>query len=275
MLGFKFQTRIQAPYFKEIPPEIDENWAKRIKEASPKAYKNLKKVIRGRKDFAEKIAKPIEKTIASFIRPDFITRHCTTYGNIMDKAHDSMKRAGKNYRKRIKEGFNPAYYEAKVEEGRKAYARQWCEYIGPLKGYKAGGILGLATMAGMALTGDKKLADYLRAQNIEFKGVPPVVCAPEMRGAFKNILVGRIASWGSWIIKSGYDEQFIRESNEKLNQLVNEYRRPGIVPFSPNGILHIDFITVEIPDPSNPADKIKQLGLDVQLSVVPQGGTME
>jgi hypothetical protein len=263
-----FQTIIQAPYFKEIPPEIDGKWVSASKEAAPKAYKNLKKVIRGRKDFAEKIAKPIEKTIASFIRPDFITRHCTTYGNIKDKAHDSMKRAGKKYAKRIKEGFNPAYYEAKVEEGRKAYARQWCEYIGPLKGYKAGGILGLATMAGMALTGDKKLVDYLSARNTKFEGTLSAVTTSEKLGTFKNILIRRMVRWGSWIIESGYDEQFIRESNEKLNNLVNEYRSPDIAEFEPNSVSHINFIVVEISNPKKPDEKIKQLGLDVQVSQV-------
>lgn len=56
--------------------------------------------------------------------------------------------------------------------------------------------------------------------------------------------------------------------------MVNEYRRPEVVPFSSGGksadspalmrgASHIDFIVVEIPDPAKPGQKIKHLELDI------------
>jgi hypothetical protein len=48
---------------------------------------------------------------------------------------------------------------------------------------------------------------------------------------------------------------------------VDEYRREGIAPFSPNGMSYIDFIVAEISNPAKPGEKIKQLGLDIQVSI--------
>ena len=261
-----FAVKIVAPYFKEIPPDIKGKWLAGTKKGGPKAYKSIKKAIRTRKDFKEKIAKPTEKAIASFIDPKFISKHGTTYRNIMDKTHDSMKRAGKDYLRGVKDAYEPGRYEEAVERGRAEYAREWCECLGPLKGYKAGGILGLATMAAMALTGDRKLVDYLRERNVIPEGKPLAITASERPGKFKNILIRRIVRWGSLIIELGYEAPNIQKANEALNQLVNEYRREEIIPFSPGGVSHIDFMVEEIPNPVKPGEKIKQLGLEIQVT---------
>ena len=54
----------------------------------------------------------------------------------MDKTDDSLARARKDYPQRVKAGFETGRYEEKVEDGQKEYARQWCKFIGPLRGYK-------------------------------------------------------------------------------------------------------------------------------------------
>ncbi|MFH1227728.1 MAG: hypothetical protein V1701_07480 [Planctomycetota bacterium] len=275
-----FKVKIAAPYFPDIPPEIEKNWLSGSKKAAPKTYKGIKKAIRTRKDFKEKIADPTRKTIASFISPGFISKSGHTHRNIMDKARDSLARAGKDYLNRTKDAYQNGRYEKTVEHGRKEYARKWCEYLGPLKGYKAGNILGLSTLAIMALGGDRSLVDYLRVRNVRVEGQPLVITTPERLNEFKNILVKRIVHLGSEIIKFGYEEQDIKPANQELNQLVNEYRRPEIIPFSPakrSGVptdvgggaaaSHIDFIVVEIPDPAKPGGKMKCLGLDIQVSL--------
>ncbi|MBI4712362.1 MAG: hypothetical protein HY762_03535, partial [Planctomycetes bacterium] len=177
--------------------------------------------------------------------------------------------------------------EEKLEYGQKKYGRQWLRFIGPLKGYKAGHILGLAQMAVMALAGDRKLVDYLKARNVRPEGEPTVITTLERVNQFKRILGNLIVHWGSEIIDIGYEKCTIKQASEELNQLVNDYRREGIIPFSPGGKSadspalmrgdsHIDFEVVEIPDPVKPlsavsaqagGQKAKCLGLDIQISL--------
>jgi len=283
-----FNAQMVAPYFTQIPPQIEENWVKKMIEAKGKTYRGLKKAIKTRKDFEEKIAKPTEKTIASFINPEWSSKHGLTYKDIMNKTRDSLAGAGKRYFQKRKDVFETGKYEEKLEYGRKEYARKWCQYLGPLKGYKAGNILGLSTMAIMALVGERSLVDYLRVRNVRVEGEPLVITTPEKLGKFKKILVSRIVHWGSEIIGLGFEAQDIKRANQELNQLVNEYCREDIIPFTPaerSGVQtnvgsgdssrnnrdsvatsHIDFIVVEINDPTNPNKKKKWLGLEIQVS---------
>ncbi|MBI5778800.1 MAG: hypothetical protein HZA49_05035 [Planctomycetes bacterium] len=267
MSQIEFNARIIAPYFAEIPPEIDEKWCSKSKKAAPKAYKSIKKAIKTKKDFDEKIGNPTKKTIASFIDPKFVSRTGHTYGNIMDDVRQSMKSAGKEYLRGVKDGFETGRYEESVELSRKRYAQKWCEYLGPLKGYKAGNILGLATMAIMALAGDNDLVNYLRARGVNVQGQPLVITTPERINEFKNILTKRIVGWGSEIIKLGCEAQDIKRLSEKLNQLVNDYRRPEIAPFTSGGPSHIDFIIAQITDSTQPGGMWKSLGLDIQVTM--------
>jgi hypothetical protein len=264
---FEFKARISAPYFAGIPPEIDEKWLKRMIGAKQKTYRGLKKAIKTQKDFKEKIGDPTKKTIASFINPEFVSRTGHTYRNIMDKTRDSLASAGKRYLRERKEVFETGKYEARLGLGQKEYARKWCEYLGPLKGYKAGHILGLSTMAIMALAGERKLVDYLRERNSHVDGQPMVIATTEKLNKFKRILDNQIVHWGSEIIKLGYEAQDIKRANEELNRLVNDYRRPEIAPFTSGGASHIDFIVVEISNPTKPGERIKQLGLEISVAV--------
>ena len=274
MTQIGFKAKIIAPYFTEPPPEIGENWVKKMKEARGKTYQGIKKAIKTRKDFKEKIAEPIAKGIASFTDPNFVSRSGRTYRNIMDKARDSLSRAGKHYLRRVTDAYQPGRYEGKVEDGRKEYARRWREITGPLRGHKKGGIKGLAALGVMALCGDPRIKEFLKERMDVIEGQS----GPALTGTgFKLLLTNRIVRWGSEIIELGYEDQDIRNANEKLNQLVNEYRRPEITPFSPSGdssrnnrdsahASHIDFIVVEIPNPAKAVEKVKCLGLDIQIA---------
>jgi hypothetical protein len=43
-IGFK--AKITAPYFAEIPPEIEEKWLNGSKKSAPKTYQGIKKTIK-------------------------------------------------------------------------------------------------------------------------------------------------------------------------------------------------------------------------------------
>ena len=261
----EFKTRLKAPYFTEIPPEIRDKWVSGSKKAAPKTYKGLKKAIKTKKDFDEKIGDPTKKTIASFINPEWTSRHGLTYKDIMNKTNDSLAGAGKRYFKSRQTLYESGKYEEKLEFGQKEYGRKWCKYLGPLRGYKAGHILGLATMAIMALTGKGDLLNYLRGQKVRFEGQLMDITTPEKLNKFRRKVDSRIVHWGSEIITQGYGERIINEANKELNQLVNEYLKPEIASFSPAGISYMDFIVEEIPNPAKPGERIKQLGLDIQV----------
>jgi len=278
MSQIELKVRLVAPYFTEIPPEISAKWLNGSKKATSKTYQGIKKSIKTQKDFKEKIANPLENEIASFLNPKLITKKGLTYHDIMNKTRNSLEHAAKRYFPARKAAFEGGEYEKNLESGQKEYNKKWCAYTGPLKGYKAGNILGLARMAIMALTGMRSLIDYLRPQNIQVKGEPAIITTPDKLNKFKRTLDSRIVHWGSEIITMDYEDQIIKRANEELNQLVNEYRRPEIAPFSAEGgsasggssggYSHIDFIVVGIPDPKKPGEKIKQLGLDIQVSTV-------
>jgi len=263
-IGFK--ARLVAPYFTEAPPEIIGKWVSGYKKAAPDAYQGLKKAIKTSNDFKEKIAKPTQKTMASFIDPKFVSRTGHTHRNIMDKTRDSMDRAGKDYLERAKAGYERAQDEEKVKLWRKEYSLKWCKYLGPLRGYKKGGIKGLSALGVMALCGDPELKNFLKERIDTIEGTPCAVTDPEKPSRFKLILTNRIVHWGSEIINLGYEEQDIKRANQDLNQLVNDYRREEIIPFTSGGASHIDFIVVEITDPTNPNKKKKWLGLEIQVS---------
>jgi hypothetical protein len=258
-IGFK--VKIVAPYFPDIPPEIKKNWVSGIKKAAPNAYQGLRKAIKTRKDFKKKIAKPAEKAIASFINPEFVSRHELTYKNIMNKTRDSMKHAGKDYLQKAKAGFETGKFAESVEFGQTEYARKWCKITGPLIGYKKGGIKGLSALGVMALVGDPGLKNFLKVGIDTIEGTP----TQSLRAGAG--LGNRIVHLGREIIKHGYETQDIKRANQELNQLINDLRRrKGIVPFSPGGVSHIDFIVEEIPNPVKAGEMIKQLGLDIQIS---------
>jgi hypothetical protein len=185
----------------------------------------------------------------------------------MDKTRDSMKNAGKEYLRGEKNVFETGRYEKKLEDGQKRYAQKWCQYLGPLKGYKAGHILGLTQIAIMALTGEEGLIAYLRAHGVNVQGQPLVITTAERVREFRNTLAKRILSWGSEIIKFGYETQDVKRLNEKLNQLVNNYCRSDIAPFASGGPSHIDFIIAQIPDSTQPGGMRKSLGLDISVVV--------
>jgi len=264
-IGFK--AWLVAPYFTEAPLEIKDNWLKKMKQAREKTYRGLKRAIKTQKDFKEKIAKPAQKGIASFINPEYITKGGRSYQNIMDKTRDSFGRSVKDYFHKRKDAFESGKYEEKLSTGQNEYARQWCRYLGPLRGYKAGHILGLCNMAIMALTGKRDLISYLRERKVNADGEPVNITTPDKLNRFRRRLDGRLVHWGSEIITQDYEEDVIMRANEELNRLVNEYIREDIAPFSHNGVSHIDFIIEKIPNPTKPGERIKQLGLDIQVAM--------
>ena len=213
----------------------------------------------------------------------------------MNKTDDSLARARKDYPKKVKAGYQKWQDEEQVKLWRKEYARKWCKFTGPLKGYAAGKVKGLSALAVMALCADPQLKNFRKKGIDEIEGTLTPAWTATGKPGFKRVLANLIVRLGSDIIELGYEDQDIKRANQELNRLVNEYRRPEIAPFSPAGdssrnnrfaefILspneglttsrdsvatpHIDFIVVEVPDPDKPGQKKNWLGLDIQVSTV-------
>jgi hypothetical protein len=151
-----------------------------------------------------------------------------------------------------------------VELGLKSNARQWCKISGPLKGYKNGNIKGLSALGVMALGADPKIKDFLKKGLDEMEGALMPVTDKSM---FKRRLTNQLVRSGSEIIIQGFEEWIIIQENRKINQLVNEYRSEGIVPFTSGGDSHIDFTVVSTSDSSKPGGVRKSLALYIQVTL--------
>jgi hypothetical protein len=264
----EFWARLIAPFFPDAPPEIKENWMQGCKKSTLKTYQALKKAIKTRKDFDQKIAEPTIRAIAGFTPRTYRTIHGLTYRDIMSRTKEKLKRTAKKYFAKRKDVFETGGYEKKVEFGVKKYAEKWCKFRGPLQGYYKGGIKGLQSLGTMALAGDRNLNRFLKRGQDKIDGDPYAVICPAKSKQFKRVVLNKIIHCGSEIINSDYNGNLIKRQNVEINQLVNEYRRPEVVKFLPTGASHIDFVMIERINPNNTDKMIKQLGLDIQVSLI-------
>ncbi|MBI4835080.1 MAG: hypothetical protein HY811_09725 [Planctomycetes bacterium] len=260
-----FKAILRAPFFDHAPEEEVEKWAKNTIDAAQKTYSQSKKAIRTKKDYEEKIAKPAEEMIDKFISKGKYKSH----EQIMNKLRDGKNLAAKKFFEKRKRAYESGKFADDVQFGKKFYAQKWVKYNGPLRGYKKGGIKGLGALAVMALSADKDLNQFLKKDTDKIiDGVPLSIALPDKAGKFKNALRNQITRSGKYIIDTNYKEQSLRDENETVNRLANEYRLPEIAPFSPVGVSYINFIAVEMSNPVKPGETIKQLGLDVQVATV-------
>ena len=120
-------------------------------------------------------------------------------------------------------------------------------------------------------------APHTKGLGVGVSGQPVCITSAEKLGEFKRELRSQIAHLGGEIIKAGYDWDMAKYNSEKLNRLVDGYRLAEFAPFRSGGASHIDFIIVEEipacaeasagrPHPVKPGEKIKQLGLEIQVS---------
>lgn len=264
----KFKVRLNAPHFTQAPPEEVEKWAKNIVASADKAYKHSKKVIKTRKDYDQKISKPTEQAIDSFISPTYRTKHGLTKENIMNKTRDRRKRAAKRYFLKREQTYKTPKYEERVEFGKEQYAESWVKYRGPLYGHKKSGIKGLGSLGAMTLTNPPELKKWLKREDKIERYIDWKITKDEPVGKLANNLRNFIIRLGRLIIDTDYGPETIQYANEELNQRAEKYRLPKFAPFRPNGASHIDFIVVKIPDPAKPGETKKWLGIEIQVSTV-------
>jgi len=259
----KFKARVIAPYFCKAPVEEVENWVKNTIASAEKAYERSKKIIKTKKDFEEKIAKPSEQGLVKFLDgfPPAVKQR------IMFKIRDSQKLAAKRYFQKRDETYKSPKYSQSIEAGKKQYEESWVKYLGPLRGSKKTKVKGLGILGAMTLSADKDLKKFLK-QDIDKinEGEPICITMLEKISKLRNNVRRLIIRLGGIIIGTEYLPETIQNKNEELNQLVEQYRAPEIAPFKPGGDSHIDFVVVEIPNPAKPAEMIKQLGLEIQVS---------
>ena len=265
----KFQAWLVAPYFPDAPPEIKDNWLKQSLAAIPKGYQHLKQAVKTKQDVIEKVMKPglrwVERA-AQALPPDaYISEHGRDLQGILNRARKNMPFAAKRYFKKRKYLYESGRYESLIELGLKRYTEKWCAIIGPLKGYQKGGIKGLNVLGTMVLTADKRLSDFLKKGQDKIEGELFCVTSAEKLSRFKRMLLNQIVKSGSEIIGLDFMGVAFERQNAKINQVINEYRLTEILPFSPAGESHIDFIKVEIPNPAEPDKTIPWPGLDIQV----------
>lgn len=239
-----FRARLGAPELAEAPPELKAKWRDNLIASSGKALRTIKKSIRTRKDFDQKIGQPILDTQQSFINPAFISRKGRDKKAIIYKTKNSLKKAPRQYKKALKRVHETKEFEEKVDEGVRWFVKDYLTYTVPLLGCKTARIKGLAPLAAMTLAGDKDLKNFLTDRDKIIKGQPICIVLPSQKGKFKNALRNQIIRSGRAIIKSGYDPEKIQKENAVINRLAEKYRLPEFARFTPGGPSHIDFVLI-------------------------------
>jgi len=285
--------------------KISTKWRRGCIRVASHINEDRKASVGTKGEFKEKVAKPLLQTALSYLGPMFKYKYGLNAGLMMKKYRQRLFRsAGKYFSEldRIYEtidGIKAKRYKEAIDRKSSSYLSQASRYLFPLTAarYPQKSVVSLAAMA---LAGYPKIQKrFLKETDKLLIGNSVRITTPKMTGRFKRALNAQIIKHGSRILHmlralegvSGmmnktagmrdvdWNEVFQRMSedladmtgiaNQALNGAVEKYRRlKKIAPFKDGGASHIDFVVEEIPNPTKPGEKIKQLGLDIQVKMV-------
>ena len=265
---FKVTLNGPVPTTDFLDLEVDK-WVKRTRSSADKRKKGLKEAIKTPEDFDKKMHQPQVKTMKAFFKDVIVTRRGLTKADMIAKAESEKDEKCQKYFKKRQESFKDKSFEKGVEEHKRMYEKGRLRYF-LLYGSKKEKVKGLISLGIMALCGDKSLREFVDPQGHpvgdSMRGNPVCITSAEKLTEFKKELRSQIAHLGGEIIKAGYDWEMAKYNSERLNRLVDGYRRAEFAPFRAGGASHLDFIKVEIPDPENQNKMKSWLGLDIQVS---------
>jgi hypothetical protein len=253
----------------EPPLEYFLGWVAGMKKAAPKISKGLRKVLASLKEYTKTIPKPGIVEMKKWLRPGYRTKAGRTDQEVIKLAEARSLESYHKFKKKIKRLFKKRWgKEAKCFLDTIDYrAYQACLRVSqlslPFTGYRDR-IRGLASFATRWLLGDQTVKYLVIDQDRPLKGGPINIISNRQVRQFRQKFCYRIQQAGSPIVKSRkfnqYDPAVIRAENDLTNQLVNQFIRPDIVPFSTGGPSHLDFVVID-----------EKLYLEVQVSTNDRG----
>jgi len=244
------QLKVFIPKFNEFPLAEAWKWAENYYAQTRHITGQRRKALPTHQDVQEKAFDPLLKAYPQFLSPDFRSKSGLTAEHIREKlqrklqdketARRYLKEFEKAYRtengiraKRIKEDLpgNAAKYACQMTFG------NW-RFLGPINQQGRGAIPLVLDW----LSGETDALNDLRPPDELISGQPVLITTPGRTGRFRKQLQNALLKSARFISESNYHPTATREENDKVNQLVNEFGRSGIVPFSPSGASHLDFV---------------------------------
>ena len=239
----------------EYPLEKAENWAKKYEQGLRHTLAQQRKVIPTQKAFFEKVARPILDKFQYLTGPEFngvVSRKGRNGEDIYARMKDRLldrKTARKYFRntrmayqtrdgieaKRIKDWlpYAAAYYAMEMTFG------AW-RYLGSINSIGEGAFV----LAGEWLTGRMDCLNFFRDKDERVQGHPVLITPAERASEFRKALRNKLAQAVAIIDIFNYDPNKVREQNDKINQFVNGFALPEIMPFSFEGASHINFVVL-------------------------------
>jgi len=244
--SFLSHTRIYIPGYNEYPLEKAERWAERYYQGLRHTSAQQRKAIPTQKAFFERIARPNLDWFRMFTQPEFkgiISRKGRDWEDIYARMKSKLlsPKTARKYLKYTKKAYQ-------VKDGIKAkdikdwlphtaanYAMEmtfgaW-RYLGTIDGQGEGAFV----LASEWLTGRNDCLNFFRDKDQRLQGHPILITAPERASEFRMALRNKLAQAVMIIDVCNYASDKVKKQNDKINELVNGFIRPEIMPFSAEG----------------------------------------
>ena len=244
--------RIFIPAYNELPLKKAQEWADRYYSQARHTSGRRRNAIRTQKDFQEKMAKPIIEATQGFINPNFVSRSGLTAKNIANKMKNKLldKKTADKYLKgldrtfRKVDGISAKNIRDKLPLGAADYCLKMT--FGPwrLTGPPNDTTKSPITLTENFLTSEQDILEFLRDKDRLINGKPTFITEPQNRGRFKMEFHNRLMRGFNNICELNYSPDVIKEENEAINQLTNNFLSDKFVRFDSGGGSHIDFVII-------------------------------
>lgn len=253
--SFVSHIRIYIPGVNEYPLEKAERWAEQYYQGLRHTSAQQRKAIPNQKAFFEKIAQPILDKFSYLTKPE-LKGLVSQKGRDCEDIYARMKyrlldpKTARKYFKYTKKAYQ-------VKDGVKAkgikdwlpysaanYAMEmtfgaW-RYLGPIDGQGEGAFV----LASEWLTGRTDCLNFFRDKDQRLQGHPILITTPERASEFRRALRNKLAQAVMIIDVFNYAQDKVNEQNDKINEFVNGFIRPEVMPFMTDGGSNINFVVL-------------------------------
>lgn len=216
----------KVPWFRRFPFKKTEEWGQALRDSIPKTIEAILKDVTDTKSFSKNRGQPLINAVQKMLNDDFVNRKGLTKKAIIRIMKSKLygKKSAKTYRKNLKKALK-TFDQGELNSAMVGYHRGQC-------------------------FGEYRFRDAIEL--VLNSLTSPLIIQPGKEAKFISKLHNQLISSGILISDSMYDPECIKLENDKINRLINEYLKKGIVPFQTGGDSHCDFVL--IPESVTPAN---------------------
>ena len=220
------REKASIPWVKEVSYEETKKWGQALRDSIPKVLEGILKGVPDDETFRKKIAKPLIVAVRKMLGNGFASRQGLTQELSLEitKAKLTGEDSAKNFIDSVKLAYE-AFDQGELNSAMIAYH------------------------LGMSF-GPNRFRDAIEKALV---WLTPII-KPVKQGRFKLKFSIQVKHSGKLISNLAYDPEYIKPENDKINSLINEYIKEGIVPFKTGDLpaeasaqagSHCDFILIK------------------------------